>query len=589
VENQNSTQTERDLRAICRFFNHKIPKYIFIVLDDERFLNYLIVRVQIELKKKKKEILRFQLNESDAYAFRQVKTFLKENPCAGLVVTNLNMLIYKYDHECIDLLNKSRDAFARFHLPIVFVINTDNLKKIINGASDFYQLRELPDFHFEGSGVEERDVLNISFQEFDQIKDSDLKASLLEEQLKIVIKKQKVDKNALNNIVVPLLSIYIEKNDFKKVEELFDSYIKGKEELVKDKIVLGDCYYQMFDFKKAIYNYQQALDDYRELKDRSQILRCYLRLGDSYYEIGSYDEARSCYEKSLAIGRDLGDNNGIAASLHKIGRIYHEKGRYDEALRHYQQSLEIRKKIGDIKGVSYSLHQVGLIYQEKGDYDTALKQYEKSIEIKEKIGDIKGVSYSLYQVGNVYYLKGDYDAALRQYEKAMETFERIGDIKGVSSSLHQIGMLYHEKGDYEAALKQYEKAKETFEKIGDIKGVSSSLHQVGMIYQEKGDYDAALEKFKKALEIFEEIGDIAGKAGSMNQIGLIHKEKKDYTAALKLFSKSLQIYSKIGSPMVDIVKDNIDHIREKMPKEEFEAIAKEFGILDNWFKKEPDS
>ncbi|MGD2088188.1 MAG: tetratricopeptide repeat protein [Candidatus Aminicenantes bacterium] len=273
-------------------------------------------------------------------------------------------------------------------MPIVFVINTDNLKKIINGASDLYQLRELPDFHFEDSGVVDNDLLKITSHDFGQIKDSDSKASLLEEQLKIVTKKQEADKNVLNNIVVPLLNLYIDKNDFKKVEELFDRHIKGKEELIRDKIVLGDCYRNLFDNGKAINFYKQAL--------------------------------------------------------------------------------------------------------------------------------------------------------------------------------------------------------EIFEKIEGMIGVSGCLFNIGMIYQDKGDDKGALEKFQKSLEISEKIGDIAGAARSMNQIGLIHEEKKEYTTALKLFSQVFQIFSKIGSSKVNTVKDNIDRIREKMPKEEFEAIAKEFEGMDNWIKKEPD-
>jgi tetratricopeptide (TPR) repeat protein len=440
-----------------------------MVLDDERLLNYFIARVQIQLKKKKKEILRLQLNEADAYAFRQVKTFLKENPCDGLMVTNLNMLIYQYGHECIDLLNKSRDAFARFHLPIVFVINTDNLKKIINGASDFYQLRELPDFHFEDSGVMDNDLLELPSQELVQIRDSDLKASLLEEQLNIVAKKQKVDKNALNNIVVPLLSIYIHKYDLKKMKQLFDRHIKGREELVKDKIVLGDCYINMFDLDKTIYFYKQALDYYRKLQDDTLILKCCMRLGEVYLDIGNLEKAKFYFEKSLAIGKEKGDYNVIANVLHDIGIIYQVQGRYDEALKQYQQSLEIKKKIMDSKGISQSLYQIGMTYRYKGDYEMALKKLQKSLEIKK------------------------------------------------------------------------------------------------------------------------EIGDISWAASAMNQIGLIHEAKKDYAAALKMFVQSYQMYSKIGPSNAAEAKQNITNIREKMPKEEFEAIAKEFPEPDNWIGKEPDS
>ena len=207
------------------------------------------------------------------------------------------------------------------------------------------------------------------------------------------------------------------------------------------------------------------------------------------------------------------------------------------------------------------------------------------MEIKEKIGDIKGVSTSLHQIGMIYQDKGDYDAALKQYQKAKEVFEKIGDIKGVSSSLHNIGMIYQYKGDYDAALKQYQKAKEVFEKIGDIKGVSYSLHQIGIIYQDKGDYDAALKQYRKSMEIKEKIGDIAGAALSMAQIGTLYFKQNQFESALKLFIQAFLVFTKIGSPFANFARDYIIKIKEKLPREQFNAILKEFNLTTEVFDK----
>jgi tetratricopeptide (TPR) repeat protein len=203
----------------------------------------------------------------------------------------------------------------------------------------------------------------------------------------------------------------------------------------------------------------------------------------------------------------------------------------------------------------------------------------------EKIGDIKGVSYSLHQIGMIYQDKGDYDAALKQYEKAKEISEKIGDIKGVSSSLHQIGRIYQERGDYDAALKQYRKSMEIKEKIGDIKGVSSSLHNIGAIYQDKGDYDAALKQYRKSMEIKEKIGDIAGAALSMAQIGTLYFKQNQFESALKLFIQAFLVFTKIGSPYANQARKDIARAREKLPREPFNAILKEFNLTPEVFDK----
>jgi tetratricopeptide (TPR) repeat protein len=141
-----------------------------------------------------------------------------------------------------------------------------------------------------------------------------------------------------------------------------------------------------------------------------------------------------------------------------------------------------------------------------------------------------------------------------------------------------VGIIYQEKGDYDAALKKYEESLEIKEKIGDIKGAAISLHQVGIIYQEKGDYDAALKKYEESLEIEKKIGDIAGMAASFAQIGKIHLLKEQYPDALRLYLQSFAIFSKLGSPNANIVKRNINDIKEKMATDQFDAIVKEYGL-----------
>jgi len=210
-----------------------------MVLDDQRILKYLIVKVQVQLEQGGKKILKLPLSEDDYYAYRQVKNFLeseKEGACDGLIVTGLNALIYRHGAKAIELLNTSRDAFSRFHLPIVFVVNLEILKRIIKGAPDLYNMRDLPDLHFEGKWAPNMDILASSFRDYSQheLTNIDLKIQLLEKQLKRTEAQGKIDDDGLNNLIIPLLTLYLVQGNLKKMKSLYQRYIKGNEHRVKD-------------------------------------------------------------------------------------------------------------------------------------------------------------------------------------------------------------------------------------------------------------------------------------------------------------------------------------------------------------------
>jgi len=73
---------------------------------------------------------------------------------------------------------------------------------------------------------------------------------------------------------------------------------------------------------------------------------------------------------------------------------------------------------------------------------------------------------------------------------------------------------------------------------------------------------------------------------SIGQMGILHLIKEKYPNALRLSIQSFAIFSKLGSPNVNIVKNNINIIREKMAIKQFASILKEFNLTPDAF--EPD-
>jgi hypothetical protein len=265
------TDPQQELSIIYRFFETRIARYIFLVIDNEPLARQLIRRIQLELNVQGKEIGHLKLKENENSIYSQVEHFLAENQYNGLLVSDMDLLIYKNSRETLSKLNKSRDAFERFKLPIGFIVNHDNLKKITRIASDFYQMRDLPDFHFTGSVEEEKTFLDIDYSTLELYPDEDLKIGFLEEQLRLREKEQKQDEHSLNHIIIPLLKIYANKRYSRKAQDLYDRYIKNRENQVKDKVTLGDYHSLVYKFKKALGYFREVLKTKERIGDKTGI------------------------------------------------------------------------------------------------------------------------------------------------------------------------------------------------------------------------------------------------------------------------------------------------------------------------------
>ncbi|MDQ1351579.1 MAG: hypothetical protein QG657_1884 [Acidobacteriota bacterium] len=602
MPDQDNTGTQ--LKQIAHFFNRKRAKYILLALEDQRMLEYIIVSIQVKLKKKNKDIRHLVLlNDEECSVYHQVKKFLADNACDGLIVTNLDSLIYQNSSRTIQLLNKSRDAFERFQIPFVFVVSTNNLKKIIKGAPDFYQLRELADFHFQGTGI-----FDYEFRPGDgryQLDYASLvgKEDLLEEQLESYTKEGNPSLEVLNNIVVPLLQIYIYKSYYNKMKDLFKQYLQGKEDKIEDKNVLNNYYARMGEIKKTSlyppkYRYgkpstppelrQRIIEKQSESNDFTPLF-----LDKS---IGSLSPAQRLILEILSIYRNPVPKEAVEvqgaaparidikrlAELSLLECIEIERGYlyYVHRLtaqyilnamdmgvknKYHLQAAQYFEEIRDEEGKSYVDNDIEACWHfiqagewnraaemafEIEDYLTLLGFPQRSMELLQELEgkklDDKNRAIVYHRMGNLYLGLGEYEAALTQYRKSLEIKEKIGDSKGVSASLHNIGIFYQNKGDYDAALTQYRKSLEIDEKNDDIQGEAKSLHQIGNIFYLKGEYEAALTQYRKSMEIKEKIGDIQGVSTSLLQIGMIYQEKGEYETALTQYRKSLEIKEKIG-------------------------------------------
>ncbi|WP_149988953.1 tetratricopeptide repeat protein, partial [Microcystis aeruginosa] len=71
---------------------------------------------------------------------------------------------------------------------------------------------------------------------------------------------------------------------------------------------------------------QQSLAITREIGDRGGEAKSYNNLGNVYYSLGEYQKAIDFCQQSLAITREIGDRGGEAKSYNNLGNVYYSLG-----------------------------------------------------------------------------------------------------------------------------------------------------------------------------------------------------------------------------------------------------------------------
>ena len=108
-------------------------------------------------------------------------------------------------------------------------------------------------------------------------------------------------------------------------------------------------------------------------------------LGNSYYSLGNYRKAIKYHQQSLALSKEIGNPLGQAQSLNNLGNVYHLLGDYRKAIQYHQQSLAVDKEIGNPLGQAQSLTNLGLDYKELKQYEKAEQNLNQAVAIYEDI------------------------------------------------------------------------------------------------------------------------------------------------------------------------------------------------------------
>lgn len=390
---------------------------------------------------------------------------------------------------------------------------------------------------------------------------------------------------------------------------------------------LGWSHFKMGEFEAAVEPFEQFLADYQPppIALFPYDIDTHLRLGDSFYALRQYDKAIANYEK--AIGADPGGDY----ALFQIANCYYRSERTYEAVTNFRKMLRLYPYSKVREQAQYN---IGYVYFLMGNYDQAITEFKLLIS---KYAGTNWAARAQYNIGDAFYNAGKYPDAIQAYKTVLADYPKsdyiLEAVNGIQYAQLASGesdsstdlfeeFIYSNPSTQVADRLRYRQA-ETLLQSGDYPGAIKSFteyirisnnkkliqearYNLAEVYRLNNEEDKAIEElnrfledysdtektpvvlsllgrifldrneFDKALTYFEDLDKrfIAYKGEALIGLGSAYIGKQDYIKARSYFEKGERLFPKNDAMKLGIAKVNFEEERDDIALPQLEALAK---------------
>ncbi len=215
--------------------------------------------------------------------------------------------------------------------------------------------------------------------------------------------------------------------------------------------------------KKAIANFQKALERAEELGDTETGAKIYYEVGKIYDDHDIYAQALKSYNMSL---KQTTDNNVKTKAHYAMGQIYDDVNQIKPALDHYYSSVAWGGECENLAAQSTSLTKMGNIYRDMYEQD-ALDYLTVADDLAAETDNSKVKGYVSSSLAKAYDRFGEPQEALKSYSKAVKHYADADSPQKVAQNYMDAADIMIDYNCDNKARGLLQKAKTYAEKTGD--------------------------------------------------------------------------------------------------------------------------
>lgn len=308
----------------------------------------------------------------------------------------------------------------------------------------------------------------------------------------------------------------------------------------------GIRHYQADEHAEALLAFQQALQLYREIGDRTAEGATLANLGHLYKSLQQYDQAIEFYQQGYQLLQEQGKLSGAAGALLGIGNTYREQELFEQAAEVYLQALDICRHSTDLYCEATVLRRVGAAYHDLGQYEVAIRTFTQMLSLAQTLESRKHEKEALEHLGWAYRALENPEQAIGYYQQFLALARELEDQAGTDRALGHLAALHQALHQYEEEISFLQQDLALVQAMGDRAREILIFSDIGTAYVALGDYPTAIEYYQQNLTIARELGDRAEEASALNNLGVAYSNLSQYDNAINAQQQNLAIAQELG-------------------------------------------
>lgn len=190
----------------------------------------------------------------------------------------------------------------------------------------------------------------------------------------------------------------------------------------------------------------------RKIKYPRGEMICTNAIGNVYFNIGEYPKALELYLQYLEMKEKAKDGSSIAIAYFNLANVYTETNDYRHALMYLYKAKKEDEKAKDTAAILYDWYSLGSIYLQMKNPDSALYNLKQSHQMALKVNDKNMLGAILNTFGELYLLKKDTLQARKYYKRSIPYVMVVGDDDVLTADYYGIAKTFHKQGLVDSAI-----------------------------------------------------------------------------------------------------------------------------------------
>jgi CHAT domain-containing protein len=257
------------------------------------------------------------------------------------------------------------------------------------------------------------------------------------------------------------------------------------------------------DLRRAIDEFQKALELWREIKDRYEESVALYGLALTYRMSTEYQKSVSTSLEGLSIIRELGDPHLEAALLTGLGWACVYLGDTEQAFASFTQALTLRRVNGDKHGEALTLYGIGWFYALTDKNEKALEVFDRTLALRRELKARKGEALTRVGIAKVLHRLGRDSESINHLTDAVESLRESKSKNGLAEALSILGWVEYTTKQYESAINHFQEALELWQQLEDRTGEATTRYGIARTETQLGKLSEAQQHMQVALEYVE--------------------------------------------------------------------------------------